>query len=98
MKIERIKPFLVDRCLLVRVYTDQGIIGTGEAAKADILTQIKAAERLIDLIDIGAADQLGARIDAILAELQAIQTRNPLDALSSLGRAVQNLRQLRAQV
>jgi hypothetical protein len=71
---------------------------TGEAAKADILTQIKAAERLIDLIDIGAADQLGARIDAILAELQAIQTRNPLDALSSLGRAVQNLRQLRAQV
>ena len=71
---------------------------TGEAAKADILTQIKAAERLIDLIDIGAADQLGARIDAILAELQAIETRNPLDALSSLGRAVQNLRQLRAQV
>src|SRR3954469_12737738 len=31
MKIERIKPFLVDRCLLVRVYTDEGIIGTGEA-------------------------------------------------------------------
>jgi galactonate dehydratase len=31
MKIERITPFLVDRCLLVRVYTDQGIIGTGEA-------------------------------------------------------------------
>ena len=31
MRIERIKPFLVDRCLLVRVYTDEGIIGTGEA-------------------------------------------------------------------
>ncbi|MGE3911785.1 MAG: mandelate racemase/muconate lactonizing enzyme family protein [Chloroflexota bacterium] len=31
MKIERIKPFMVDRCLLVRVYTDQGIVGTGEA-------------------------------------------------------------------
>src|SRR3954470_4761294 len=31
MKIERIKTFLVDRCLLVRVYTDEGIIGTGEA-------------------------------------------------------------------
>ncbi len=31
MKIERIKPFLVDRCLLVRVYTDAGIVGTGEA-------------------------------------------------------------------
>src|SRR3954451_13825893 len=31
MKIERIKPFLVDRCLLVRIYTDAGIVGTGEA-------------------------------------------------------------------
>lgn len=31
MKIERITPFLVDRCLIVRVYTDQGIVGTGEA-------------------------------------------------------------------
>ncbi len=31
MKIERITPFLVDRCLLVRVYTDEGVVGTGEA-------------------------------------------------------------------
>ena len=31
MKIKRITPFLVDRCLLVRVYTDEGIVGTGEA-------------------------------------------------------------------
>jgi galactonate dehydratase len=31
MKIQRITPFLVDRCLLVRVYTDSGIVGTGEA-------------------------------------------------------------------
>lgn len=31
MRIEKITPFLVDRCLLVRVYTDEGIIGTGEA-------------------------------------------------------------------
>lgn len=31
MKIVRITPFLVDRCLLVRVYTDEGVIGTGEA-------------------------------------------------------------------
>lgn len=31
MKIERIRPLLVDRCLLVRVYTDEGIVGTGEA-------------------------------------------------------------------
>ncbi|HEX5417564.1 MAG TPA: mandelate racemase/muconate lactonizing enzyme family protein [Chloroflexota bacterium] len=31
MRIESIKPFLVDRCLLVRVYTDEGIVGTGEA-------------------------------------------------------------------
>jgi galactonate dehydratase len=31
MKIVSVKPFLVGRCLLVRVYTDEGIIGNGEA-------------------------------------------------------------------
>jgi galactonate dehydratase len=31
MKIERIQPFLVGRTLLVRVYTDEGIVGNGEA-------------------------------------------------------------------
>ncbi len=31
MKIEAIRPFLVGSCLLVRVYTDEGIVGTGEA-------------------------------------------------------------------
>lgn len=31
MKITEVKPFLVGRCLLVRVYTDAGIVGTGEA-------------------------------------------------------------------
>ena len=31
MKIVEIKPFLVDRCLLVRVYTDEGLVGNGEA-------------------------------------------------------------------
>lgn len=31
MKIQKITPFLVDRFLLVRVYTDQGLVGNGEA-------------------------------------------------------------------
>ncbi len=31
MKIEKITPFLVDKFLLVRVYTDQGLVGNGEA-------------------------------------------------------------------
>jgi galactonate dehydratase len=31
MRIRAIKPFLVGRSLLVRVYTDEGIVGTGEA-------------------------------------------------------------------
>jgi galactonate dehydratase len=31
VKIIDIKPFLVDRCLLVRIYTDEGIVGNGEA-------------------------------------------------------------------
>jgi galactonate dehydratase len=31
VKIERIRPYLVDRCLILRVDTDAGITGTGEA-------------------------------------------------------------------
>ncbi len=31
LKIERVEPILVDRWLLVRVYTDDGLVGTGEA-------------------------------------------------------------------
>ena len=31
MKIDRIVPYLVDNCLLIRVYTDEGLVGTGEA-------------------------------------------------------------------
>ena len=31
MRIREVKPFLVGRCLLVRVYTDSGFVGTGEA-------------------------------------------------------------------
>ena len=31
MKITRVTPLLVDRCLLVRVHTDEGLVGTGEA-------------------------------------------------------------------
>jgi galactonate dehydratase len=31
VRITRVKPYLVGRCLLVRVYTDTGIVGTGEA-------------------------------------------------------------------
>jgi galactonate dehydratase len=31
LKIQRIEPFLVDRWLLVRVYTDEGLVGNGEA-------------------------------------------------------------------
>jgi galactonate dehydratase len=31
LKIERIEPFLVDRWLLIRVYTDDDLVGTGEA-------------------------------------------------------------------
>lgn len=31
MKITRVTPIHVDRCLLVRVHTDEGLVGTGEA-------------------------------------------------------------------
>jgi galactonate dehydratase len=49
VKIERIKPFLVDRFLLVRVYTDEGIVGNGEAGLwAHHKTVYTAIEELSD--------------------------------------------------
>jgi galactonate dehydratase len=49
MKIEKITPFLVDQFLLVRVYTDAGIIGNGEAGLwAHHKTVYHAIEELSD--------------------------------------------------
>ncbi len=49
MKITRITPFLVDRFLLVRVYTDEGLIGNGEAGLwAHHKTVATAIEELSD--------------------------------------------------
>lgn len=49
MKITRVTPFLVDRFLLVRVYTDAGIIGNGEAG---LWAHHKAVHQMIqDLSD-----------------------------------------------
>jgi galactonate dehydratase len=49
VKIERITPFLVGRCLLVRVYTDEGVVGTGEAGLwAHHALVAKAIEQLAD--------------------------------------------------
>ena len=49
MRLTSIKPLLVDRSLLVRVYTDQGITGNGEAglwAHHEIVA--RAVESLIE--------------------------------------------------
>ncbi len=49
MKITKITPFLVDRFLLVRVYTDAGIVGNGEAGLwAHHPTVYRAIEELSD--------------------------------------------------
>lgn len=49
MKIEKITPFLADRFLLVRVYTDAGIVGNGEAGLwAHHPTVYRAIEELSD--------------------------------------------------
>ena len=71
---------------------------TTDAKKAEILTQIQALQQAKNLIDLGQADQLGARIDAILAALDEVQTRHPLDAAAALGRAIGDLRGLRDQL
>jgi len=49
VRIEQVKSFLVDRFLLVRVYTDEGIIGNGEAGLwAHHETVHRAIEELAD--------------------------------------------------
>jgi hypothetical protein len=65
------------------------------AQKQALLTQIRALQRLVDDIDLGQADALGARIDAIVAALEQIQGAEPLDAASALGRTIHGLRSLR---
>jgi hypothetical protein len=65
------------------------------AQKQALLTQIEALERLVDDIDLGQADALGARVDAIVASLEQIQGAQPLDAASALGRAIHGLRGMR---
>lgn len=58
MKIERVTPILVGRSLLVRVYTDQGLVGTGEAG---LWAQHRlVAETIKDLEDYFVGKDVGA--------------------------------------
>jgi galactonate dehydratase len=59
VKIERITPILVDRCLLVRVHTDEGLVGTGEAG-------LWAHHRLVYEAIIDLADYYVGRDPALI--------------------------------
>ena len=53
---------------------------------------IKAIRRTIRKLDIDAADQLGANIDALIKDLDAVLDKYPLDAVSALGRTIKKVR------
>jgi hypothetical protein len=43
-------------------------------------------------LNVLAADQIGAEVDRLLAELEEIRNRHPLDAVSALTRTIDGLR------
>ena len=53
---------------------------------------IAALRRQIDRVDVDAADALGARIDAAIADLEAVLAAHPGGAVAAIGRAVGALR------
>lgn len=53
---------------------------------------IKAIQRTIRKLNIGAADQLGPKIDALIKDLDAVLDKYPLDAVSALGRTIRKAR------
>ena len=60
--------------------------------KKAIKEAIDALQETRDTLDETANDQIGARVDALVAELEAVQNRHSLDAGSAVARAIGNLR------
>jgi len=71
---------------------------TDQASKAAATEAIDRLDRAISDINIAVASQLGAKVDALVADLDEIRTRHSLDAVSALGRSVQKLRRLKDTV
>jgi hypothetical protein len=55
---------------------------------------IETLEDEVDQLDITAANELGAKVDAIIEKLEEILNENRLDAASALGRSIRRLREL----
>ena len=64
-----------------------------EQERAAATRAIDLLQDEVDRIDILAADELGGRIDEIIARLEEILEQEALDAASALGRTIRRLRQ-----
>lgn len=53
---------------------------------------IDALQKAIRKINIAAADGLGAQVDALIEDLDAILAKNQLDAVSALSRTITKVR------
>jgi len=63
-----------------------------ENEDAAIDKAIMLLEHEVDLLDIGVANHLGERVDAIINRIDKILNEKNLDAASALGRTVHRLR------
>lgn len=62
------------------------------AEKQAINDAIMALQDSRDEIDVAANDAIGAKMDALIARLEAVQNAHGLDAASAIGRAIGGLR------
>ena len=68
---------------------------TDAATKASLNRAIAKLEYTSDQIDIAANDAIGTRIDALVAQLQAVQDESSTDAASALRRTIGRLNEAR---
>ena len=71
----------------------RGAMAEGSAERTAASEAIAALRRQIDRIDVDAADALSARIDAAVADLEAVLAAHPGGAVAAIGRAIGALRE-----
>lgn len=63
------------------------------AEKAAANEAIAELQKAVRKISIGEADKLGGQVDDLIAELDKVLNRHPLDAVSALGRTIKKVRE-----
>lgn len=64
------------------------------AERAAANEAIADLQRAVRKINIAVADQLGAQVDALIADLEEVLNRHQLDAVSALGRTIKKVREM----